>query len=436
MKKDGWKYYSGEFKVPSDQYLTRFFFVSIAATNQDKGNLIDEISFSRSVPAPDPGKGNLEVKKTVKGLSEDEIKGYSLDVTVSGDDGSTADVTKTITEWTPVEGQEDTFEGSTVFIGLPPENSGTPITYKLTEKASGVDSKKYVLMDSSITSCSMSLEEGKTTSAELKNEYESLKTDAAFKKIWSGEGGLDAAKGISIAMTGNAGEKTVSYTGTVTAGGGTLAKSDDPTDVINVDVDTAASSWNIKVKDLSKYASSAEEVAEGNGKTYTWSVEEKQVNGVTFALRNGKKTAAEEGVGRWVQTAEEQEGITTITNTLTSNSDPTPPIGPIDPITPGEPDKPEEPANPAKPDEPGADEPVTPDKPGDIDEPDKPGDTDNPELSGNQGSSDGLVAEGDIPKTGDMSNLLIYALMIAGSMMGMTALIRRMYAKGENRPFL
>ena len=439
MKEEGWKYYSGVFKVPSDQYLTRFFFVSLEATSGGSGNLIDGISFSRSVPAPNPGRGNLEVKKTVTGLSEEVIKGYSLKATLSDDDEGTTDLTHTITEWTPVEGLANTFEGSTVFTGLPVSKDGKASTYKLTEEASGVDSEKYVLMDSSITSCSMSLEEGKTTSAKLKNEYECLEADAEFKKIWSGEGSLDAAKSISIAMTGNAGENTVSYTGIVTAGGGTLAKSDDATEVINMGVVTEGSSWNIKVKNLPKYASSAEEVAAGNGKTYTWGVEEKQVNGVTFALKNGKMTAAEEGVGKWVQTAEVQEGVTTITNTLTSNSDPTPPIGPIAPITPGEQDKP---------DEPGTEEPESPggtEDPGTLGDTDEPGEPDNPKNPGNADASESPddhdksgagAVEGNIPKTGDMSNLLIYALMIAGSMMGMTALIRRLCAKGENGPFL
>ena len=420
-KKDGWKEYSGELKVPVGQYLTRFFFVSLASNNSGYGNIVDDINFSREVPQPDPGKGNLGVKKTITGLSEDVINNYSIDVTVSDDDVSTTDVTRTITVWTPAEGLENTFEGSTVFTELPLEKDGNPLTYKLTERTSGLADGKYVLMDSSVTSHDeIRLQDGDKVSAELKNEYESLKTGVAFKKIWKGEGSLEAAKSISIALTGSFGEKTVSYTGTVTAEGGTLVNAENPEDVIAVSVETEDSVWNISIKDLPKYASSDEEVASGKGEKYTWSVAEKQVNGVDFALKMGKLTASEEGVGRWAQTVKDEEGITTITNTLNRSSNTTPPTTPTEPTTPAE---------PVTPDEPGIDEPAIPDKPGGIDDPGKPGDADNQKSPGGQGSSDGLAAERDIPKTGDSSNLLLYVLLAAGSIAAITAMIRRIIAK-------
>ena len=78
-----WTYHSGSYSVPENQYATRFFFVagSTASNNNKIGNFLDNVAFSTEIPAPDPGKGQIQVEKTVKGLSETEIKNYSLDIT-------------------------------------------------------------------------------------------------------------------------------------------------------------------------------------------------------------------------------------------------------------------------------------------------------------------------------------------------------------------
>ena len=65
-----WHYYTGNFSIPENQYLTRFFFVAgeTASNNPTMGNFIDGIGMSDSVPQPNTGQATVIVQKTVTGL--------------------------------------------------------------------------------------------------------------------------------------------------------------------------------------------------------------------------------------------------------------------------------------------------------------------------------------------------------------------------------
>ena len=90
-----WYYHSGEYEVPDDQYLTRYFFVS-GETAYDRlkggalegtiGNHLDDIHFSTELPPPEKGKVNIEVNKTIVGLNEQEAKALleKLEFTIDG----------------------------------------------------------------------------------------------------------------------------------------------------------------------------------------------------------------------------------------------------------------------------------------------------------------------------------------------------------------
>lgn len=78
-----WTYHSGGYDVPDGQYLTRFFFVSVATASgggQTVGNLLDDIGFGTDVPDPRPGEGQITVTKTVEGYVPDE--NYQVKITV------------------------------------------------------------------------------------------------------------------------------------------------------------------------------------------------------------------------------------------------------------------------------------------------------------------------------------------------------------------
>ena len=80
-----WYYYTGDYVVPSGQYLTRYFFAAGATITGNKtvGNFLDGVSFSTHVPAPNPDTGNVTVTKTVTGLPADSLKNYKVTVTLS-----------------------------------------------------------------------------------------------------------------------------------------------------------------------------------------------------------------------------------------------------------------------------------------------------------------------------------------------------------------
>lgn len=69
-----WNTKSGKFKVPENQFLTRFFFVAVSTStgNLSVGNLLDYVWFSSKNIPPADGKGRLEIVKTISGLSKDE----------------------------------------------------------------------------------------------------------------------------------------------------------------------------------------------------------------------------------------------------------------------------------------------------------------------------------------------------------------------------
>ena len=65
-----WHYYTGNFSIPAEQYLTRFFFVAgnTASGSATMGNFLDDIKLSDSVPAPNHGQATAIVQKTVEGI--------------------------------------------------------------------------------------------------------------------------------------------------------------------------------------------------------------------------------------------------------------------------------------------------------------------------------------------------------------------------------
>ena len=69
-----WYRHTGDYDVSENQYLTRFFFVA-GETAYDKsgrsdakagtvGNHLDDVSFSETLPDPNPDTGHLQITKT------------------------------------------------------------------------------------------------------------------------------------------------------------------------------------------------------------------------------------------------------------------------------------------------------------------------------------------------------------------------------------
>lgn len=128
--------YNGYYEVPEGSYLTRMFFAAgeTASKNDTVGNFIDDVSFSPLLPPPDPGNANIEVSKTVTGISEKDIRdannSYRISVDVAIDGGSTV---KTITF---------DFKKSTKIADR---------TYKMTSSITVPAGKKYKITENVLT---------------------------------------------------------------------------------------------------------------------------------------------------------------------------------------------------------------------------------------------------------------------------------------------
>lgn len=75
-----WTYHYGDYTVPAGQYVTRFYFVAVAAANGNlsNGNLLDNISFGKDFPTPPAKTGNLMITKQVEGIAASQVPDESF----------------------------------------------------------------------------------------------------------------------------------------------------------------------------------------------------------------------------------------------------------------------------------------------------------------------------------------------------------------------
>lgn len=162
-----WTTYNGTYQVADGQYVTRFFFVSL--DGDTLGNLLDDISFSRNIPEPDKGTGNLTVTKQVVGM--DEIPDdYEVVIKVNDGYGTQRQttLTKSNFQWNP---DDQVWKASYVFQNLPVGTNDTRY-YSVTEEVFGYSEDEFEFQErESIISKNVQVQAGKTVSAELKNVY-------------------------------------------------------------------------------------------------------------------------------------------------------------------------------------------------------------------------------------------------------------------------
>lgn len=126
-----WSYHSGTYQVPEGQYVTRFYFVAVAAAGgRADGNLLDDIHFGKEVPTPSAQTGNLTVSKSVEGIDTAKVPSGTFSFDVVNASGTVIDTVKLPTE---------NGEWSDTLISLEPG------TYTVTERASDISS--YRLAD-------------------------------------------------------------------------------------------------------------------------------------------------------------------------------------------------------------------------------------------------------------------------------------------------
>lgn len=166
-----WTTYTGNYSVPSTQYVTRFFFVSLEGDTL--GNLLDDISFSREVPKPEAGTGNLTVTKQIKGM-DDIPEDYQVTVTVkaSGESGRT----HTFNVNSFASNGDGTWTASHTFTNLPVKFTDEK-QYTVTEDVTGETEEYIFLSDESTTKMDVTVQEGENVDAILVNAYEKDTSD-------------------------------------------------------------------------------------------------------------------------------------------------------------------------------------------------------------------------------------------------------------------
>ena len=221
-----WTLHNGDYTVPSGQYLTRFFFVAgdTASNNDTIGNLIDGVSFSSKIPDPVNG-GNLEVSKTVSGLTDDEMNNYSVTVTVTGTDsaGNFVSLSHEFSDF--VQQSDGSYEQTYTFLELDPG------TYKVTETDKSGDLSAYDLTStvngSSDTSTSVSVVAKQTAHADFTNTYSKKPVNLTIsKKVTGNMGDKSQEFGFTLKTNGDAGDLTDAVT---TDGNITVTKNEDGT---------------------------------------------------------------------------------------------------------------------------------------------------------------------------------------------------------------
>lgn len=219
-----WYYHQGEYTVPEDQYLTRYFFVAgptyfddygdgSAAANT-VGNHLDDIYFSTELPPPAQGYANVVLEKTIVGLDEEAAENllkqlkFTLDgKTVSGadfvnltknDDGSyTAVYQETVNVGTA--GSKD--------ISVSEDLSTAEVDgYKRTGTTMKINDSDAWSYDGS--SEALTIAEQETKKISFTNSYEPNTTSLKLKKTDGNGKTLSGAK-FSLEVWGESGWETV-----------------------------------------------------------------------------------------------------------------------------------------------------------------------------------------------------------------------------------
>ncbi len=193
-----WKINTGDYTVPQNQYLTRYFFVSASSAANDPsiGNHLDNVWFSTAYPPANPGEGRITIIKKVYGLPENklgEINKENLITYMAGNGSGTA----ALGDWK----QETDSDGSTYYtVSYTTPTLKIPVDQNLNctvseneeqAKVSGYSLKKSIDFSEFALSDSSGNREKTVT---ITNTYTPTVTDITVKKEVTGSMG-DKTKG-------------------------------------------------------------------------------------------------------------------------------------------------------------------------------------------------------------------------------------------------
>lgn len=239
-----WTKWTGDYKVPAGQYMTRFFFVSYesASGNQTVGNMLDDVKFTTDPLPPDPNRGNLTVTKTVVGFEDSLPSNYTVTVSATGLQDYTFNADDFMRQ---VDG---TWTASYSYQNIP---AGS---YTVTESAPEVEGYKWT---ASASKQDVAVTDQKTETATFTNSYEQLTGTLTVTKNITGEltdaerNELQSKLTFNIVNADGTTVKTIngntmtwsngSASETVTVPAGTYTVTEDEADVTNYTCNTTYS---------------------------------------------------------------------------------------------------------------------------------------------------------------------------------------------------
>ena len=194
-------YNDGTYGVPSEQYLTRFFFVAgdTASRNPTVGNFLDNVGFSMNLPPAADDEGLVKLIKTFdsKGMTDTEIElvKSSLEFTITGTKYSET-VKGTDLEW---NNNGTIYTGSKIVNLKIPANSSDNYTITENSVTSGFEDKGISLDGTTVkvgdepespeTSTSVTLSQGDSKQVTFTNIYTC--PDKPYIKVQKTFEGLD-----------------------------------------------------------------------------------------------------------------------------------------------------------------------------------------------------------------------------------------------------
>lgn len=192
---DSWQRYASNrgngkaYTVPSDQYLTRFFFVATnAARSNTEGNFLDRVLFTTNMLPPDSGSANLTITKVVEGMSEEDIKDYTVTIHVGDDEFTLGDSLH------PFRAQNDGTYIATLQTTVNNIDSNASAKVTVTENATEPDGYKHtgstvaVNGESAVsgTRTEIELEDQGSGAVVFTNSYTSTTTTLTLTKTFEG----------------------------------------------------------------------------------------------------------------------------------------------------------------------------------------------------------------------------------------------------------
>ncbi len=195
-----WANHQGSYAVPSDQYLTRYFFVAgdtelgrnvTTGSAYSVGNHIDNVYFSTTVPPAADGTATLTIQKNISGLTSEDYENLKDKLKFNIKYGSTADtLSANETGWSWNGTVDETtgkgnWTGTYVISGINVPANGS-VSYTVEENDDTADVEGYTLeasaTDSSNLTVTGTLNDGETDTVKYTNAYTSTTADLTIIK--------------------------------------------------------------------------------------------------------------------------------------------------------------------------------------------------------------------------------------------------------------